>query len=83
MIIVSIKDLVADSFFEPKISANEAAAKRDFKLITTQPSDSLLYQRAEDFQMWKLGTWDNRTGTITMEPKLLEQGVKNDLRKQN
>ncbi|QCS36460.1 nonstructural protein [Capybara microvirus Cap3_SP_391] len=77
MIIVSIKDTVANAFFEPRVAANAMAAIREFKLVAGEPSDSLLYKRAEDFQMWQLGTWDPETGKIEYLPVQLAQGVKN------
>lgn len=59
----SIYDRVACIFADPFVSPNDATAARAFTIAQSSP-DSMLYASPGDFQLWYIGSMDNRSGDI-------------------
>lgn len=57
--IYTVHDKVMGSYMAPFIMINEEAAKREFKIMCTRKPEI-----AEDLTLWKLGTFEDETGTI-------------------
>lgn len=60
--IYAIKD-AKTSFMPANVDYNDASAIRNFEHAVRQP-DSLLRSHSADYALWKLGTYDNETGSI-------------------
>lgn len=63
----SVYDRVAAIYADPFVSPNDATAARSFTLAQASP-DTMLYASPQDFQLWFLGSMDNRTGDIEFAP---------------
>lgn len=63
----SVYDRVAAVYADPFSSPNDATAARAFTLAQSSP-DSMLFASPGDFQLWFLGSMDNRTGDIESAP---------------
>lgn len=60
----AIKD--AKSAFMPcTVDVNDATAVRNFEHAVRQP-DSLLASHSNDFALFRVGSFDNETGTVTV-----------------
>lgn len=60
--IYAIKD-AKTTFMPANVDYNDASAIRNFEHAVRQP-DSLLASHPADYSLWKLGTFDNETGTL-------------------
>lgn len=60
--IYSIKD-TKGSFLEPMIAQNDAVATRNIRGIVNS-GKGLLAQYPEDFELWRIGEFDETTGII-------------------
>lgn len=63
----SVYDRVACIYADPFSSPNDATAARAFNMASSSP-DSMLYASPQDYQLWYLGSYDNRTGDIESAP---------------
>lgn len=63
----SIYDRVAQVYADPFVSVNDATAARSFMLAQSSP-DTMLFASPQDYQLWFLGSMDNRTGDIDSAP---------------
>ena len=62
----SVFDRVSCVFDHPLVCSNDAAAARAFNITQSTP-DTLLYASPADFQLWYLGSMDNRSGDISTD----------------
>ncbi|QXP08515.1 MAG: nonstructural protein [Arizlama microvirus] len=74
--IFSIYDTKAQSFHKPYYSQNTQTAIREATEAAKNP-DSLLSRYPEDFNLFRLGVFDQHTGIITLETAPLSIGVLN------
>lgn len=73
--IVAIKDLKTGTFMAPGHIHNVAAAVRDFETGINRPDEnSNLYMYPSDFELWKLGTWDDITGEFVNKQEFVIAG---------
>ena len=69
MIIVSVEDNLAKNFANPFFVEKEDEAIRMFKLAVNDSKNDMLYNFPEDYALWYLGEFDNKTGLIIPEPR--------------
>lgn len=63
--IYSVRD-VKTGFMQPSLDANDKAAQRGFQLmLATCKPESLMGFCPEDFDLYRIGTFDNQTGKIS------------------
>lgn len=61
----AIKDNVSELFMTPVLFQNENVAKRWFKdVINNESQNETIFNNPQDFELWKLGIYDNETGVI-------------------
>lgn len=78
--IYAIKDLNADYYMQPMFMRTDAEAKRAFEIGVSDP-DSFLSKFPNQFDLCKLGSYDDATGQISNDSvKWLCNG--NDFRKE-
>lgn len=61
-----VRDVKA-GFQTPAIQANDQVAVRGF-ISAVMNSDSVLFTHAQDFSLYRLGTFDSDTGALVPEP---------------
>ena len=67
-ILYSIKDTKAGYFLNAVPFENDSVALRSFKqMVNDKRNDSVLSLYPADCEIWKLGTYDTKTGVITSE----------------
>lgn len=59
----SMKDTKAGSFGIPFFKLNQNLAQRDFVTLIKQ-ADGIMKQFPADFELWKVGSWDDQTGIM-------------------
>lgn len=62
----AIQDIKSELFNNPFYSDNDETAKRTVKMAL-QSDESPLTLYPEDYRLFKLGTFDNKTGIVTAE----------------
>ncbi|UPW41170.1 nonstructural protein [Sigmofec virus UA08Rod_5336] len=69
-IIVSIRD-IRNNWMQPFVQQSKEVAIRTFKsMVNNKVPENLIANFPEDFEMFKIGEWDETTGTIkTCEPE--------------
>lgn len=67
--VYSIKDLKT-GFLPVTIEYNDDSAIRNFEHACSN-ADSLFFTHPSDYQMWKLGSYDNETGELISDMKFL------------
>lgn len=67
MMIFSVHDNLANKFGKPFFIDSEEEAKRLFKMTVNDPKNELIYNNPEDYSLWLIGNFDERTGLITGE----------------
>lgn len=71
--VYSVRDLI-NGYGQPFTSSNDAAATRDFKLALSR-KDSLLYVSCEDFDLMRIGEFDDETGMLEpCAPTIIAKG---------
>lgn len=72
--VYSMRDLKAE-FTAPTYSANDAVAIRNFESAITQSQD-VLFTHRNDFQLFRIGSYDTESGKLTPEelPVLIADG---------
>ena len=75
-ILVSIKDSQIEGFFPVICVEHENQAVRSFVQEINRPGESNLYLFPEDFDLYKIGTFDDTTGQLENlpSPLLLRRG---------
>lgn len=63
-----IKDAKSDVYFPPAVSDNKEAAKRSFHALVKRGNDLVFSNFPSDFDLWLVGEYDERSGTITSVP---------------
>lgn len=62
-------------FLQPTFDLNDNLAKRNFTFALTR-KDTLLYARKQDFDLFKIGSYDSDTGLLTsITPECILQGA--------
>lgn len=75
LILVSIKDRKVQAFHAPSTVRAIGEATRNFQDAVNDPKNGQLYNHPEDFELYRLGTYDDQTGQIAPEtPKLIAGG---------
>lgn len=64
--IYSLKD-TKSGFLNPFYEVNEECAIRGISTAMSNTKNDVLYVCAQDFELWKLGTFDTTTGAITVD----------------
>jgi hypothetical protein len=76
-VVVAVKDRAADCFGQPFFVGTDNIAIRSFMDEVNRKDDAnQLFNHADDFDLFGLGTYDDNTGIITMydAPKLIMLG---------
>jgi hypothetical protein len=76
-IIVSVKDRAANAFGRPFFVPSAGLAIRSFSdEINRDDKENQMFNHADDFDLFELGTFDDSTGTFEChnQPKLLTLG---------
>lgn len=61
----AIKDNLAEAFMTPVLFDNDNLAKRWFTgVVNSKEQNEVIYNNPEDFELWKLGDFDNQSGQI-------------------
>ena len=65
----SLKDNVSGSFSNITINENDALAIRDVKVAINMstPNRTMVQLRPEDYTLYRLGSYESKTGVITSE----------------
>lgn len=63
-IIVAVRDLKAETFFQPIVADNLAVAMRNFADAAANP-DMTIVKHPEDYALYRLGDYDMLTGIIS------------------
>ncbi|WMC01497.1 nonstructural protein [Microvirus D_HF4_340] len=77
LIIVAVRDIKTDVFGTPIFVNHQGAAIRSFGdqcTGTVQNADQTLMQHPEDFELYKLGEYDDNTGEFSNEKIQLAVG---------
>lgn len=64
MILVAIKDTKSVSFGKPSAAVNTDVAIRECKILVNDPASTLVSTYPEDFELFKVGDYDEKTGSI-------------------
>lgn len=70
MYLYGLKDIAANAFIQIIPHKELAVLKRSLKNAVNTPSKDVCYTNPEDFQLFQLGTLDERTGIVTSDIKL-------------
>lgn len=61
----AIKDNLAEAYMTPVLFDNDNLAIRWFTgVVNSKEQNEVIYNNPEDFELWKLGEFDNQSGTI-------------------
>ncbi|QXP08486.1 MAG: nonstructural protein [Arizlama microvirus] len=63
-VVIAVRDVKTENFRFPAFSVAVGAAIREF-VDACGDDKSVMFRHPEDFQLYKLGTFDDRTGVIT------------------
>ena len=74
MTILSVRDNLANKYGQPFFIASEVEGMRLFKMTVNDKANRLIYDNPEDYELWKLGYFDERSGKITYNPEKLADG---------
>ena len=64
MKLFTIKDTKADYYMQPQLYRNSLEAQRACENSVNDQKDSLFAKNCEDFVLFEIGEWDERTGQI-------------------
>lgn len=72
----AIRDNLANSFLTPVLFDNENVALRWFTdVVNSKEENQVIYNNPGDFELWKLGAYDNITGNIVGNLDKLATGL--------
>ena len=72
----AIKDNLADLFMTPVLFQNENMALRWFTGVVNDPKENkIIYDNPADFELWKIGAYDNQKGELTAELDKMATGL--------
>ena len=69
----AIKD-VKTAFWKPFVHHNDLSAQREFANLVNSGNE-LVASNVEDFELWKLGEYDDTTGAIVSKPVFICNGI--------
>ena len=71
--IYAVKDLAVQAFGNPFVTRAQGEAMRSFQdEVNKKDGQSAIAQHPEDYELYKLGEWDDNTGVITPQtPELV------------
>lgn len=71
--VLSVRDVVADTFGRPFYAPNEASGVRSVRSEVNSPQGGTLKDHPDDFELYALGTFDDQTCVFELfdRPKLL------------
>lgn len=58
-------------FMNPFVQLNDEVAERTVK-VGAMSDDAMTHNCPEDFELWKLGTYNSETGEIYAEPEFIK-----------
>jgi hypothetical protein len=70
--IYCIKDIKAKTYNDPIVSVNDDVAKRCIDDLLVR-KDDYIYNFADDYSLWKIGTFNTETGEIKPELTCIEE----------
>lgn len=59
--VLSVRDVVADTFGRPFFSPNVPSATRSVRAEVNNPQSGTLHTNPDDFELYDLGTFDDQT----------------------
>lgn len=68
----AVKDLMTNRFMTPALSDTDETAIRQFRSNINHIN--LWKDNPQDFDLWKLGTYDDETGEIIYNPEKIANG---------
>lgn len=73
----SVLDLTAQQYGRPFFTISDGSAIRGFSDEINHPDDnSILYKHPDDFQLFRIGTFDDSTGKVDLcDPVMLVSGA--------
>lgn len=72
----AIRDNLANSFLTPVLFDNENVAIRWFTdVVNSKDQNEVIYNNPGDFELWKLGVFDNISGNIAGNLDKLATGL--------
>lgn len=72
----AIRDNLANSFLTPVLFDNENVAIRWFTdVVNSKDQNEVIYNNPGDFELWKLGVYDNISGNIAANLDKLATGL--------
>lgn len=77
LVVVGIRDSAMDAYMRPLVFPHQNVAIREFSdAVNRNDPENAMYQHPEDYELHKLGLWDDRTGEYEAlkSPELLVRG---------
>lgn len=76
-VMCSVLDLTAQQYGRPFFTISDGSAIRGFSDEVNQPNEnSILYKHPDDFQLFRLGTFDDSSGSVVLQdPVMLVSGA--------
>ena len=71
--IYGLKDNLANVFMQPQLFQNENVALRNFSEIIN--GTGIFKNNPGDFELWKLGEFDDQSGIIVPNPEKMATGL--------
>lgn len=69
----ALKDNLAGVFMQPQVFQNENVALRNFSMIINETP--VFKENPADFELWRLGEYDDVEGFITAAPEKMATGL--------
>ena len=64
MYLYSVKDNVSGQFYPPEVSTRDEVIIRNYSNAVNNEKNGLLYTNSSDFTLFKVGTFDDKSGEI-------------------
>lgn len=72
----AIRDNLANAFMTPVLFDNENVALRWFTdVVNSKEENQVIYNNPQDFELWKLGAYDNISGNLVGNLDKLATGL--------
>ena len=71
--IYSLRDNLANVYMQPQLFQNENVALRNFTMIINETP--MFKDNAADFELWKLGEFNDQEGIIIPAPEKIATGL--------
>lgn len=69
----ALKDNLAGVYMQPQLFQNENVALRNFSMIINETP--VFKENPADFELWKVGEFDDQEGTIIPAPEKIATGL--------